>query len=145
MNTQPVERRPSAREFWSWFGFWGQFVGLGLVAAIGGLFAGESTDSDDSACGLLLMVAAIVLAFIRLKDHFDGRAAGWSETLFVDTMPNLTLAIVLFAILGLLGLVTAAEAEHGALHNAGVALFVVAVFAVFLNMKRVFDTAEMRR
>jgi FAD/FMN-containing dehydrogenase len=31
------------------------------------------------------------LPFDRLKDHFDGRTADWSETLFVDTMRTLRI------------------------------------------------------
>ena len=142
MNSASTPPSSLSDEFWLWFGFWAQFVLLGLAAAIGGLYGGHSDDPDDATCGLLLMIAAIALAFPRLEHHFDGRPMGWGSALLVDDMPNLWLAIVVFAFLGLLGLITGAEAEEGALHNAGVALFVVAALAILLNMKRVFDNLE---
>ena len=142
--TTPPGRLPESvgREFWSWFAFWAQFGLLGLAIAIGGLYAGHSDEPDDATCGLLLILAAIALGFLRLKHHFDDRTPAWNDAVLVDDMASLWLAIVVFALLGLFGLIIAAEAEFGALHNAGVALFVVAALAVLLNMKRVFDNLD---
>src|SRR5258706_173325 len=89
--------------------------------------------------------AAVAVAFMRLKAGFDGAPQSWESFLFVDDMANLVFAIVVLAILGLVGLFVAAAHETGGLHNGGVALFLVAALFVLLNLKRVFDTAEAHR
>jgi hypothetical protein len=133
------------REYWSWFGFWAQFVVLGLLAIIGAWFASAGGRPGDYACGLVLSIAAILLAFMRLKQRFDGGAADWQSFLFVDDMANLVAAIVVFTILGLAGLFIAAGAEAGSLHDSGVALFLASGLAVFLSLKHVFDNLDRTR
>ena len=66
------------REYWSWFGFWAEFVVLGLLAIIGAYFASQGGQPGDYAAGLILSLTAIALAFFRLKLRFDGRPADWS-------------------------------------------------------------------
>ena len=131
-----------AREFWSWFGFWAEFVVLGLLAIIGAYFAGQGGGPGDYAAGLILSLTAIALAFLRLKLRFDGGPADWSRSLLVGDMRNLALAIAVFAALGLAGLFIAAGSEEGSLHIAGVALFVTSGLIVFLSLKNVFDTLD---
>ena len=60
-------------------------------------------------------------------------------------MANLIAVIVVFVALALAGLFVAAGFDHGGLHDAGVALFVVSGIAVFLSMKHVFDNLGRRR
>ena len=71
--------------------------------------------------------------------------ADWASFLLVDDMANLLAVIVIFTVLGLAGLFIAAGFDHGGLHDAGVALFVVSGLAVFLSMKHVFDKADRTR
>jgi hypothetical protein len=128
---------------------WGEIVVLGFLAIVGAFFASANASPGDYACGMILALAAIALAFLRLKARFDGasngRASGdWASSLLVDDWANLTAVIVVFVILGLIGLFLAAGHEYGGLHNAGIALFVVSGAAVFLNLKHVFDLAERR-
>jgi len=127
------------RAFWSWLGFWIQFLVLGLLAVIGAFVASEDARPGDYQCGLLLGLAAIALAFLRLKYRLDGGASGWGAFLFVDDMKNLALAIPLFAVIGLAGLFIARAWESGAMHAAGLGLFVVSGLIIFLDIKRVFD------
>ena len=127
------------RAFWSWLGFWGQFLILGVLAIIGGFVAAADTRPGDYQCGLLLSLGAIALAFLRLKHQLDGGASGWGNFLLVDDMKHLAFVIPLFAIIGLLGLFIARAWESGAMHAAGLGLFVVSGAIVFLNIKRVFD------
>ena len=54
-------------------------------------------------------------------------------------MKNLAFAIPLFAVIGLAGLFIAHAWESGAMHIAGLALFVASGVIIFLNIKRVFD------
>jgi hypothetical protein len=129
-------------EYWSWFGFWAEFVGLGLLAILGAFFASRGGAPGDYATGLTLSLAALALAFFRLKRHFDGAPAGWSRFLLVDDMRNLALAILVFTALGLAGLFVAAGSQQGSLHIAGVALFVTSGLVVFLDLKNVFDTLD---
>jgi hypothetical protein len=133
------------QEYWSWFGFWAEFVVLGLLAIIGAYFAGQGGGPGDYAAGLILSLTAIALAFFRLKLRLDGGPADWSRSLLVDDMRNLALAIAVFAMLGLAGLFIAAGTQEGSLHIAGVALFVTSGLIVFLSLKNVFDTLDRRR
>jgi len=127
------------RAFWSWLGFWGQFLILGVLAIIGGFVAAADTRPGDYQCGLLLSLGAIALAFLRLKYRLDGGASGWGNFLLVDDMKHLAFVIPLFAIIGLAGLFIAHAWGSGAMHAAGLGLFVVSGAIVFLNIKRVFD------
>jgi hypothetical protein len=129
----------------AWIGFWTQLVVLGACAVLGAAFASEDSAPGDYTCGLLLSLGAIALAFMRLKNRFDGAAADWASFLLVDDMGNLVAVIAIFTILGLIGLFTAASFAEGGLHDAGVALFAASGLAVFLSMKHVFDTADRTR
>ena len=142
--SQSSAGRESA-ELCAWIAFWGQLVVLAVLAALGAAFASEDSAPGDYACGLLLSLAAIALAFMRLKTRFDGAAADWGSFLLVDDMANLLAVIVTFTILGLAGLFIAAGFDHGGLHDAGVALFAASGLAVFLSMKHVFDQADRTR
>jgi hypothetical protein len=132
-------------ELGAWIAFWAQLVVLAVLAALGAAFASESSAPGDYACGLILSLAAIALAFMRVKERFDGTAGDQRGFLLVDDMANLVAVIVIFTILGLAGLFTAAGFDYGGLHDAGVALFAVSGLAVFLSMKHVFDTRDRDR
>ena len=129
----------------AWIGFWGQLVVLGVLAVLGAFFASDNNAPGDYACGLVLSLAAIALGFMRLKNRLDGGAADWASFLLVDDLPNLVAVIAVFAVLGLAGLLVAAGAGHGGLHNSGVALFVASGLIVFLSLKHVFDNLDRRR
>jgi hypothetical protein len=127
----------------------GEFVLLAFLAIVGAFFASANASPGDYACGMILVLAAIALAFLRLKARFDdasngGTSGGWAGSLLVNDWANLTAVIVVFIILGLIGLFIAAGYEYGGLHNAGIALFVVSGAAVFLNLKHVFDNYDRR-
>ena len=136
---------PGMAETGAWIVAWGEFVLLGLLAIVGAFFASSNASPGDYACGMILILAAIALAFLRLKARFDGASGGWTDALLVDDWANLTVVIVVFVLLGLAGLFLAAAYEYGGLHNAGLALFVASGAAVFLNLKHVFDNYERRR
>jgi len=127
------------RAFWSWLGFWIQFLILGVLAVIGAFAASEAAWPGDYTCGLLLSLGAITLAFLRLKHRLDGGALDWGAFLLVDNMKNLAVAIPLFTVIGLAGLFIARACESGAMHVAGLALFVASGVIIFLDIKRVFD------
>ena len=136
-----TSRRPEPGDpaFWSWLGFWAQFLVLGLCVVIGAFAASQAASPGDYGSGIVLILGALALAFLRLKRRFDGGAAGWRDFLLVDDMTNLTVAIPLFAVIGLAGLFVARAWPNGSLHDAGLGLFVVSGVIVFLNIKRVFD------
>ncbi|MGE5270405.1 MAG: hypothetical protein ACM3JG_12125 [Thiohalocapsa sp.] len=132
--------------FGGWILFWVQLIVLGLLAILGAAFASADAAPGDNICGLLLALAAIALAFMRLKNRFDaGGTTGWAGYLLVDDMANLVAVIVIFVVVALAGLFVAASYDHGGLHDAGVALFVVSGVAVFASLKHVFDAADRRR
>jgi hypothetical protein len=125
--------------FWSWLRFWAQLVLLGVLAVIGAFFASADARPGDYLCGLLLSLAALALAFLRLKHQLDGGVPGWGALLLVDDMKNLAVAIPLFTAIGLAGLFIAHAWEDGAMHFAGLGLFVASGAIVFLDIKRVYD------
>ena len=142
MNETGSRPDNAERAFWSWLGFWGQFLVLGLVAVIGAFFASADERPGDYLCGLLLSLCAIALAGLRLKHGLDGGAPGWRTFLLVDDMKGLALVIPLFVVVGLTGLFLAHAWASGAMHAAGVGLFGVSGVIVFLNMKNVFDRMD---
>jgi hypothetical protein len=133
------------RTFWSWLGFWLQFAVLGLLALLGAGFASRGTEPGDYATGMLLALASVALGFLRLKRHCDGGDPSWSGFLFVDDLTNLAVAIPVFAILGLAGLILARAWPHGSLHASGIGLFAASAVIVFLDIKHVFDRIETAR
>lgn len=135
---------PGAAGAGAWILAGGEFVLLAFLAIVGAFFASANASPGDYACGMILAVAAIALAFLRLKARLDGAGGSWAVTLLVSTWANLTAIIVVFVILALIGLFLAAAYEYGGLHNAGLALFIVSGAAIFLNLKHVFDASERR-
>jgi hypothetical protein len=132
------------REFWSWLGFWIQLLVLAVLAVYGAFAASTAERRGDYACGMLLILAAIALAFMRLRHRLDGGGSGWASFLLVDDMWNLALVIPLFTVIGVAGLFVAHAWENGALHAAGIALFVLSGAIIFLDMKHVFDSMDWR-
>ena len=141
-----IRERPETAEhaFWSWLGFWVQMFVLAVLAALGALTASRAARPGDYACGIILICAAIALAFLRLKQRLDGAESGWSGLILVGDMWNLALVVPLFTVIGLAGLFIAHAWENGALHSAGIALFVVSGAVVFLDIKHVFDLIESK-
>jgi hypothetical protein len=141
MSMDETGRTPdeAGRAFWSWLGFWSQFLILGVLAAIGAFVASADARPGDYQCGVLLSLGAIALAFLRLKHRLDGGALGWGTFLLVNDMKHLAFVIPLFAVIGLAGLFIAHAWDSGAMHAAGLGLFVVSGAMVFLNIRHVFD------
>jgi hypothetical protein len=125
-----------------WLAFWVQFAGLGILAVIGAFFASDGGAPGDYGCGMALLVGAIVVAFLRLKHHFDGRPAGWGDFILVDDMWGLAVAAPLFTIIGLAGLFLAHAWQEGAAYDAGLGLFAASAIIVFLDIKRVYDRID---
>src|SRR5689334_12190701 len=142
MEESPRAPEPAERAFWSWLGFWVQMLILFALALIGAFGASGAAHPGDYACGMSLTLGAIALAFLRIKRRFDGAGPGLAEFLLVEDMWNLALVIPLFVVIGLAGLFIAHAWESGALHSAGIALFVVSGAIIFLNMKHVFDRLD---
>jgi hypothetical protein len=128
--------------FWAWLGFWIQFLVLAVLAVVGAFFAAADARPGDYQCGLLLLLGAVAMAFLRLKQQLDGCASGWGAFLLVDNMKNLALAVPLFSIIGLAGLFIAHAWEDGAMHAAGLVLFVASGVIVFLDIKHVYDRMD---
>ena len=139
------EPESAERAFWSWLGFWVQFALLGLCVVIGGFAASAAERPGDYSAGVVLILSALALAFLRLKQRFDGDAGNWRAFLLVDNITSLTAVIPLFVVFGLAGLFVAAGWPDGALHDAGIGLFVVSGIIVFFDIKRVFDRIDNRR
>jgi hypothetical protein len=76
------------------------------------------------------------------RDYVLPDGSGWADFLLVGDMWNLALVIPLFTVIGLAGLFVAHAWENGAMHTAGIALFIVSGAIIFLDMKHVFDGME---
>ena len=143
-STDPTPDRAETA-FWSWLGFWMQLLILGVLAIIGAFFASAASRPGNYACGIILSGAAIALAFLRLKHRLDRGNSNPENLFLVGDMWNLALVIPLFAVIGLAGMFVAHAWESGALHIAGVALFIVSGLLIFLNIKHVFDRMDAER
>jgi hypothetical protein len=132
----------SEQSYRIWFGFWAQFVVLGGLAILG-LYIGSDGVPGDYATGLLLTIAAVLLAFLRLKSWFDGTSNDWTSFLLVDKPAHLVVVIPLFTVIALAGLFIAAGSP-GSLQDAGVGLFIACGLIIFLSLKRVFDKLDTR-
>jgi hypothetical protein len=144
-----VEESPPPPEsvelsFWSWLGFWVEILVLAVLAVVGAFAASGAEHSGEYDCGIILSLAAIALAFLRLKHRLDGGSPGLLDFLLVEDMWNLALVLPLFTIIGLAGLFIADAWEEGAMHAAGLALFVVSGAIIFLDLKHVFDRMDTR-
>ncbi|HEV2299963.1 MAG TPA: hypothetical protein VGR91_00210 [Stellaceae bacterium] len=126
----------------AWLCFWLQFLVLAVVAGFGFAFAAADRGPGDYDVGLGLALASAALGFIRLKLALDGDARGWSELLLVDDMPSLAVAVPLFTLLGLAGLLLAHAWKSGSLYVTGIALFAASALLIFLDIKRVFDRID---
>ncbi len=142
MDPSSADTEPGELGNGAWIAFWAQLVVLGGFAVLGAFFASADSDPGDYTCGLLLSLAAIALALMRVKDRFDGGSVGWGGFLLVNDMANLVAVIVIFALLGIAGLFIAAGFDYGGLHDGGVALFIASGLAVFLSLKHVFDNLD---
>src|SRR3954468_17207148 len=90
VRTRPVgSPEPGVAGAGAWIAGWGELVLLGFLALIGAFFASANADPGDYACGMILFVAAIALAFLRLKARLDNvsgegasgeRASGWGAS-----------------------------------------------------------------
>ena len=143
MQTTPPSPLPPDQGLGPWFGFWIQFVVLGVLTILG-LHIGSDGVPGDYATVLMLAIGAILLAFLRLKSYFDGTGADWTSFLFVDKPAHLVVVIPLFTVIALAGLFMGAGAP-GSLQGAGVALFIVSGLIIFLSLKRVFDRLDSGR
>jgi hypothetical protein len=130
------------RNFRSWVGLCAQFAVLAVLAVFGAATASGAARPGDATTGLVLAVAAAVLAFLRLKSVFDGAPPGFGDLVLVDTMWGLAVAVPVFTILALVGLFIAHGADGGSLQAAGIVLFIASGIIVFLDLKRVFDRID---
>src|SRR5207253_7883774 len=89
MDETGPSRDETDRAFWSWLGFWLQLLILGVLAVVGAFFASRGRRPGDYACGMLLILGVIALAFLWLKHNLDGGRAGWGDFLLVDDTGNL--------------------------------------------------------
>jgi hypothetical protein len=64
----------------AWLIAWGELAVLGFLAIVGAFFASADASPGDYACGTILVLAALALAFLRLKARFDGSPDGWAAS-----------------------------------------------------------------
>jgi hypothetical protein len=134
--------QPAEQAFWSWIGFWLQFLFLGVCIVLGAFVASRDAAPGDYAAGVVLICSAAGLGFLRLKQYFDRPPARLGDFLLVDDAVGLAVIVPLFVGVGLAGLFIARAWPGGSLHDAGVALFVFSGVLVFFDIVRVSDLAR---
>jgi hypothetical protein len=130
---------PAARGFWSWLGFWVQFLVLAACVVFGAFAASDAEESGNYAAGMVLILSALALAFFRLKQAFDQDAGGPRNLLLVDNMASLAVVVPIFVVIGIAGLFIAQAWPDSSLHDAGITLFIASGVIAFLDIKQVFD------
>jgi hypothetical protein len=140
-GTVPVTAETKG-DFRAWLSLCLQFAVLIALAVFGAIVASAAARPGDDTSGLILALASIALAFLRLKSTFDGAPAWLGDFVLVESMRGLGLAVPVFTVLGLAGLFLAHGAEAGSLQAAGIGLFAVSGLIVFLDLKRVFDRID---
>src|ERR1700761_1597901 len=98
------EPEGAGRAFGSWLGVWGSFLVLGICLVLGAFAASAAEEPGDYAPGIVLIICALALAFLRLKQSFDGWPSGLSTLLLVNNLAGLAVVIPLFAVIGIAGL-----------------------------------------
>lgn len=129
------------RAFWSWIGFWLQFIVLAVCVVLGGFTASGDAEPGDYAVGIVLVLSAAALGFLRLKQNFDQPPARFGDFLLVDNVAGLAVIVPVFVVIGLAGLFIARSWPAGSLHDAGISLFVFSGVLVFFDIVRVLDRA----
>jgi hypothetical protein len=142
MQAQHAAPESDGQTMCAWFGLWVPLVVLAGFAVLGAFVASESGTPGDYWCGLVLSICSLLLAFLRIKAHFDGAEGAARGFLLVDNPANLAIVVPLFAVLGLAGLFVAAAWDEGSLHNAGIAMFGASGLVVFLSLKSVYDALD---
>ena len=142
MNADDENSGGRDREMRAWLLFWLRFLVLAAIACFALGFAATGRGPGDYAVGLGLALAAAALALFRLKLSLDGDARECRELMLVDDFSGLALAVPLFTVIGLAGLILAAAWKSGSVYVTGIALFVVSVLIIFLDIKHVFDRSE---
>lgn len=130
------------RGFWQWLRFWIELLILAVLAVLGAFFAARATVPGDYSSGMILILAAIALAFLRLKHRLDGGGQDWIGFVLVDRKRDLAIVLPLLALAAFAGLLVARAWRYGMAHEAGLGLFVVSAVLAFLNIKRVFDRID---
>ena len=110
------------REYLAWIAFWAQIIVFGFLAILGAFCASERGEPSAYSGGLWISLAAVALAFMRLKQYFDIRQQDAPPFLFGADMSSLVAVGGLFAALVLTGLLLAANKKIGTAHDAGLIL-----------------------
>jgi hypothetical protein len=137
-------RKPETAEraFWSWIAFWLQFLILAVCIVLGAFTASGDAQPGDYAVGIILILSAAGLGFLRLQQSFDQPPAKLGDFLLVDNVAGLAVVVPSFVIVGLAGLFIARAWPGGSLHDAGIALFVFSGAIVFFDVIRVVERAS---
>lgn len=123
---------------------WIAGTGIGLLGLLGLYSASRASSDGGYWLGILLFVAAVLIEFRLIKDHFDGVP----DDRLLELWPRQTrsgwiMAIVL-AVVGLIGLFVGATGDH-ALYWFGIALFGACCVLGLLALKAIFDARERNR
>jgi hypothetical protein len=128
--------------FWPWLRFWAQMAVLAVLMIVGVFFASEGGQAGDYQSGLMLAAASVALAVLLAKQHLDGAPDDLASLVLVEDMRSLAVAIPLFTIAALCGLIIARSFPVGPRYLFGLGLFGASVLAILLDIKHVFDRID---
>jgi hypothetical protein len=142
-QTRGMPEPADPRLFWSWLRFWVQMAVLAVLAIGGAFFASGGKQPGDYQSGLMLAVAAFILAVLLVKQRLDGAPDDWASLVLVDDMHDLAFVIPLFTIAALAGLFIAdAFPTTDPRYFFGLGLFLASIIAILLQIRHVFDRID---
>lgn len=142
MDESAGRREEADRFVWSWLRFWVQLAVLAALAIAGLFYASQGRQPGAYQSGLVLAVAAFLLALLLVRRRLDGGAGDLAGLLLVDDMNGLAIVIPLLAIAALCGLLIAAAFPLDPRYPFGLGLFGAGVLAILWQIKHVFDRGE---
>src|SRR5260370_33909145 len=72
MTKTPPNPDDAERAFWFWLGFWLQILVLGVLAIVGAFAASRADRPGGYTGGMVLSLASVAVAFLRVKNRRGG-------------------------------------------------------------------------
>lgn len=128
---------------WRLLAPWLGYLLIGAAGVLGLFTASGNPEGDGYVAGMVTFGIAVVMIALRIRHQFDGRYDGLLLAASVNSGDALTFYIPIIGVLGIGGLVLAAETD-GIFHDAGFAFFGVCAVMIYVSVKRYFDNYERR-
>lgn len=123
---------------------WIAGVAFGLLGLVGLFTAARAGSGGGYILGILLFVAAVLVVFRLIKDHYDGVPDDRLLDIWPRNPRNGWIMFIVLVVFGLIALFIAADGDH-ALYWFGIALFAACCVLGLLTLKAIYDARERSR